>query len=94
METLILILLAMIAVLAVLLYLKPKAGPLQSRDTRPLPSRTTGEVLQWERRVLTQLRGDRAAMERLLSARRRRFPHAGRQELLQHLHEEYTRDNR
>lgn len=47
---------------------------------------------QWEDRVLRLTRGNRGAMERAVTARRRRFPQATRLELLKMVHDEYVRD--
>lgn len=48
----------------------------------------------WEKRALTQLRGDRAALERLVAYEARRGGRASRAELLQRVYEEHRRDQR
>lgn len=55
---------------------------------------TTGKDVVWERKVLSQLRGDRAAMERLVAGQAKRFPRAGRAELLERVYDDYVRDQR
>ncbi|GGI71932.1 hypothetical protein [Deinococcus wulumuqiensis] len=53
-----------------------------------------GKDAMWERKVLSQLRGDRAAMERLVAGQAKRFPRAGRAELLERVYDDYVRDQR
>lgn len=47
---------------------------------------------QWEERVLLLTRGNRGAMERAVTAKRKRFPNATRAELLKMVYEDYLRD--
>ncbi len=70
--------------LAVLLATRPGAvkGPPAGRNAERY----------WEERILRQTRGNRGALERAVTARRRKYPHASRAELLQMVHEEYVRD--
>ena len=46
----------------------------------------------WEQKVLDQTRGNRGAMERAVTARRRKHPRASRAALLEMVHDEYVRD--
>ena len=46
----------------------------------------------WEGKVLSQLRGDRAAMERLVAYQARRVPRASRRELLERVYDDHVRD--
>ncbi|GHF32835.1 hypothetical protein HNQ07_000349 [Deinococcus metalli] len=54
--------------------------------------RTGGQERQWEERILLMTRGNRGALERAVTARRRRFPGATRLELLKMVHDEYVKD--
>ena len=47
---------------------------------------------QWEERILRLTRGNRGALERAVTARRRRFPQASRLDLLKLIHDEYVKD--
>ncbi|MEW6420134.1 MAG: hypothetical protein AB1511_00200 [Deinococcota bacterium] len=84
MSALLLILLAL-ALLAVLLATRP-GGQLKD-----FPRGRTAER-DWEEKILRQTRGNRGALERALTARRRKYPHASRAELLEMIHDEYVRD--
>lgn len=56
------------------------------------PHTTRGQEAHWEERVLALTRGNRGAMERAVTARRKKFPLASRTELLKMVHDEYLRD--
>lgn len=89
METLLLIALICIAVLAVLFFLKPR--PVRGTSPRARPALAPGER-DWETRVLAQMMGDRARLERTVQSRRAKHPAASRAELLEIIHQEYVRD--
>ncbi|MBZ9714192.1 hypothetical protein [Deinococcus multiflagellatus] len=46
----------------------------------------------WERKLLSMTLGNRGAIERGLTAKRRQHPGASRAELLRRLHDDYVRD--
>ncbi|KEF34052.1 hypothetical protein RDMS_09330 [Deinococcus sp. RL] len=68
--------------------------PGEPRRFRPPPRRMvkTGEDV-WLRRLMTVTRGDRGAIERAVTAKRRKFPRAPRAELLEMVYDEYRRDH-
>lgn len=80
MSAVLLIVLA-VGLLGVLLATRPGGGTGARGDER-----------DWEERLLRQTRGNRAAIERAVTAKRRQYPHASRAELLKMIHEEYVRD--
>lgn len=55
-------------------------------------TRPRGDERHWEERVLLQTRGNRGALERAVTAKRRQYPRASRAELLKTVHDEYVRD--
>ncbi|MPY67101.1 hypothetical protein F8S09_10420 [Deinococcus sp. SDU3-2] len=76
------------------LLLTRRSGPGHSGGFRPPARRmmkTDEEV--WLRRLLTLTRGNRGAIERAVTAKRRKFPRATRAELLEMIHDEYRRDH-
>ena len=89
METLLLIVLICIGVLAVLFFLKPR--PARGTSPRAQPALLSGER-EWETRVLAQMMGDRARLERTVQSRRAKYPAASRAELLEVIYYEYVRD--
>ena len=91
MDTWLIVTIIVIACLSIGLYLRARtitpgmnqrAGP-----TRLLPT-------PWEKKVMTQMRGDRARFQRTLDAKRVKHPRASREQLLEMIHDEYVRDNR
>lgn len=78
---------ALLLLLAALLV----AGALWWRRS-PWPASRREQV--WQRRLLLLTRGDAGAIERGVTARRRKFPRATRAELLEMLHDDYLRDRR
>ena len=89
METLLLIVLICTGVLAVLFFLKPR--PARGTSPRARPALASGER-DWETRVLAQMMGDRARLERTVQSRRAKYPAASRAELLEVIYYEYVRD--
>ncbi|WP_189066231.1 hypothetical protein [Deinococcus seoulensis] len=71
---------------------QPRPAQARPAQARPGPARL--QASQWERKVLTQMRGDQARFERTLAAKRNKHPRASREELLEIIYEEYIRDNR
>lgn len=61
-------------------------------DGQRVVGRPMGEEARWEERILLLTRGNRGAMERAVTARRRKFPNATRLELLKLVHDEYVKD--
>ncbi|GBF05154.1 hypothetical protein DAERI_030320 [Deinococcus aerius] len=84
MSTAALLIVLALALLALLLATRPgtSKGPPAGRSAERY----------WEEKILRQTRGNRGALERALTARRRRYPHASRAELLEMIHDEYVRD--
>ncbi|MDL2343305.1 hypothetical protein QOL99_03975 [Deinococcus sp. MIMF12] len=76
------------------LLLTRRGGPGRPGGFRPPPRRTmkTDEEV-WLRRLMTLTRGNRGAVERAVTAKRRTFPRATRAELLEMIHDEYRRDH-
>lgn len=89
METLLLIILICTGVLAVLFFLKPRSA--RGTSPRARPALAPGER-DWETRVLAQMVGDRARLERTVQSRRAKYPAASRAELLEVIDHEYVRD--
>ena len=75
-------------------WLDPAVQATFDRQAGRVASVPTGKAAMWERKVLSQLRGDRAAMERLVAGQAKRFPRAGRAELLERVYDDYVRDQR
>ncbi|WP_216325484.1 hypothetical protein [Deinococcus aestuarii] len=84
-SALLLIVLAL-ALLAGLLATRPRGGAPRASSTG-----RTAELF-WEEKVLRQTRGNRGAMERAVTAKRRNHPRASRAALLEMDHDEYVRD--
>ncbi|WP_309569758.1 hypothetical protein [Deinococcus sp.] len=62
-----------------------------TRPGCPFPVITSQER-HWEERILLMTRGNRGALERAVTARRRKFPQATRLELLKLVYDEYVKD--
>lgn len=78
---------------AALLLLTRPAERRPSSSFRPPPRRmmkTEEEV--WLGKLMTLTLGNRGAIERGVTAKRRKFPRATRAELLEMVHDEYLRD--
>lgn len=82
------------ALLLIVLALALIAGLLATRPggTSKSSSAGRGAEVHWERKILSQTLGNRGAMERAVTAKRRKYPRASRAELLEMIHEEYVRD--
>lgn len=65
----------------------PEGGAAQAKARVSAPGR-------WERQVLGLMRGDDARFERTVQAKRVKFPHLSREELMEVIHAEYVRDQR
>ena len=66
-----------------------------AKQREPVPAKTKQSAeRQWERKALAQLRGDHAALERLLNAKAKKVPRASREYLLQLIYEDHVRDQR
>ena len=91
MDTWLIITIIAIALLSIGLYLR-------ARSVTPGATRSTGPArllpTQWEKKVMTQMRGDQARFQRTLDAKRVKHPRASREQLLEMIHDEYVRDNR
>lgn len=74
--------------------LDPAVQETFDRSARRAVAPTGGAETYWERRALSQLRGDRAALERLVAYQARRMPRASRAELLRRVYDEHVRDQR
>ncbi|WP_295818479.1 hypothetical protein [uncultured Deinococcus sp.] len=61
-------------------------------DGHRVVGRPLGEEARWEERILLMTRGNRGALERAVTARRRRHPEKSRLELLKLVHDEYVKD--
>ncbi|WP_425430317.1 hypothetical protein [Deinococcus planocerae] len=83
--TVVLVIVVALALLAVLLATRPRRVPKSS------PAGKNAE-LHWERKILSQTLGNRGAMERAVTAKRRNYPRASRADLLEMVHDEYVRD--
>lgn len=69
--------------------------PRHLRETRHLREKGSLYFIQeakWEEKILLMTRGNRGALERAVTARRRKFPNATRLELLKLVHDEYVKD--
>lgn len=84
MSAAVLLIVLALALLALLVATRPgtSKGPPGSRNAERY----------WEEKILRQTRGNRGALERALTARRRKYPQASRAELLEMVHDEYVRD--
>ncbi len=85
MSAAVLLIVLALALLAVLLKTRPG-------DAAKAPPASKNAERYWEQKVLSQTLGNRGAMERAVTARRRKYPHASRAELLEMIHDEYLRD--
>lgn len=56
------------------------------------PGASSRGAEKWERLVLSQTLGNRGAMERAVTSKRKKFPEASRAQLLEMVHEDYARD--
>ena len=75
-------------------WLDPAVQETFDRSARCAAAPTGGAEMEWERRALSQLRGDRAVLERLVAYQARRMPRASRAELLRQVYDEHVRDQR
>lgn len=76
---------------ALLLLTRPaQRGPSTFRPPARRMMKTEEEV--WLRKLMTVTLGNRGAIERGVTAKRRKFPRATRAELLEMVHDEYLRD--
>lgn len=83
--TALLLLLIAVTVYLLLRYARPGDG-------KRLFGTPQSAEAQWEEKVLRLTRANRGAMERAITARRRKYPQATRLELLKLVHDEYLKD--